>query len=411
MSSYLHSDDWGLPISNPNNFHEGRNLCRPWLVAINLFAVILVVSILVHGGPDMDYASYSFVATNDNQHYYQGLLDPPETKWESLGKDLVGPIPNNKHRAAVNRLVGFGHHVAMNEEGDRIAIARTSRNPDMPGEVFVYSRKDAKHTRNDRNNWRLEQVISAELTEDDKRMSHTGQQHTPLAMSASGHRIAFTEGDHVFVFESLNDREYWRQIAKVHPMGRDHEDAKEKEGLVKKEKEELEVAEAEAEALETKYEATATASMKAAEEEKKEKVAEEVEVAEAEADAYETKYKANKKEEKEEVEVAKAEAVAGKTKYEANIKEEKEEEEVEIAEAEAVALEKKYEATAAASIAAADEKEEEVAKAEAKALETKYEATAAASLKVADEEKDGGDGKDDRYLAETDLERNGNYFG
>jgi len=213
-------DDWGLPISNPNNFREGRNMCRPWLVLINLLAIGLVAAIILHGGPtsDYEYRRYNW--------YGQDVMDEPDTTWKFLGEDLIGPTPD-RHEAE-NRLVGFGHHVAMNEEGDRIAVARTSGHGNSPGEVYVYSWKDgSKHKHNHPptpGKWRLEQVLTAELTEEDMSKFHTGQQHTPLAMSASGHRIAFTEGDHVFIYESPNLGDTWEQIAKVQSLDHDYEE-------------------------------------------------------------------------------------------------------------------------------------------------------------------------------------------
>lgn len=213
-------DDWGLPISNPSNFREGRHLCRPWLVVVNLFAICLVVGIIMHGGPSTGYdrGRYNWMG--------QIVMDKPDTTFSFMGEELVGPVPD-KHEAE-NRLVGFGHHVAINENGDRIAIARTSGHRETPGEVYIYSWKDGTNRKHNHppkpGKWRLEQVLTAELDEDDQRRFHIGQTHTPLAMSASGHRIAFTEGDHVFIFESSKKGQLWDQIAKVQSLDHDADD-------------------------------------------------------------------------------------------------------------------------------------------------------------------------------------------
>ena len=219
-------DDWGLPISNPSYFREGRNMCRPWLIAVNILAIGLVVGIIVHGGPSSDYEYRRY------NWYGQEIMEEPETTWQFLGEEMVGPIPD-RHEAE-NRLVGFGHHLAMNEEGDRIAVARTSGHGNSPGEVYVYSWKEGfRHKHNHPatpGKWRLEQVLTAKLSDEDLTKFHTGQQHTPLAMSASGHRVAFTEGDHVFIFESPKQGKVWKQIAKVQSLDHDAEDAEEEGG-------------------------------------------------------------------------------------------------------------------------------------------------------------------------------------
>lgn len=214
-------DDWGLPISNPSNFREGRNMCRPWLVAVNLFAIGLVLGIIIQGGPSSDYkrGRYNWLG--------QEIMEAPETTWDYLGEELVGPIPDSFE--ADNRLVGFGHHVAINERGDRLAVARTSGHRNKPGEVYVYSWRDGASRKHNYHppkpgKWRLEQILTAELDDDDLALFHVGQQHTPLAMSASGHRIAFTEGDHVFVFESAKTGDLWELIAKVQSLDHDAED-------------------------------------------------------------------------------------------------------------------------------------------------------------------------------------------
>ena len=221
-------DDWGLPISNPSNFREGRNMCRPWLVSLNLLAVSLVIAIIIRGGPTSDYEYH-------RSNGYGQEMDIPDTTWDVLGDELVGPIPNRFE--AENRLVGFGHHVVMNENGDRIAVARTKGSGNSPGgEVFVYSwkgRPKHKHNRpRSLGKWRLEQVLTAQLSDDDMRMFHTAQHHTPLAMSASGHRIAFTEGDHVFIFEKSTDKSLaWVQIAKAQALHHDLNEGTETEHI------------------------------------------------------------------------------------------------------------------------------------------------------------------------------------
>ncbi|CAB9499219.1 expressed unknown protein [Seminavis robusta] len=222
-------DDWGLPISNPSNFREGRNLCRPWLVALNLFAIGLVVGILVHGGPSPTSGAYRYEQQKHYNWFGQEIMANPETNWDFMGEELVGPIPS-RHEAE-NRLVGYGHHVAMNEKGDRIAIARTSGHRETPGEVYVYSWRDGSSRKHNHppnpGKWRLEQILTAEVGEEDTKRFHSGQQHTPLAMSASGHRIAFTEGDYVFIFESTHQGFEWSQIAKVQSLDRDWEEEQE----------------------------------------------------------------------------------------------------------------------------------------------------------------------------------------
>jgi len=224
-------DDWGLPISNPANFREGRNMCRPWLVAVNIFAIFLVIGIIVHGGPSSGYDR-----TRGRYNWLGQFMDTPETSWGFIGEELVGPVPEQYE--AENRLVGFGHHVTMNEKGDRVAIARTSGHRNTPGEVYVYSWRNGSNRKHNHTpkpgKWRLEQILTAKLAEDDVATFHAGQQHTPLAMSASGHRIAFTEGDHVFIFESMKTGDLWEQIAKVQSLDHDYEDELEQEAAAAK---------------------------------------------------------------------------------------------------------------------------------------------------------------------------------
>jgi hypothetical protein len=223
-------DDWGLPISNPTNFRQGRNaFCRPWLILLNLVAMVLLIGILMQGGP-----SYSTTSSPSSQQQE----DVPDTTLDMIaGPELIGPIPERNE--AESRMVGYGHHVVMSETGDRIAVARASGHFNESGQVFVYSnnnksnkknRKQKQHKHVSSNNinndkWQLEQILTAELEQDDLKQFHTGQQHSPLAMSASGDRIAFTEGDHVFIFESSRQGVEWKQIAKLQSLDEEWESA------------------------------------------------------------------------------------------------------------------------------------------------------------------------------------------
>ena len=204
-------DDWGLlVITAPESHEDGRHRsrCRPWIIALNVVALLGLIIIVLTGGPVSDYEKmFSGTAAGTSDHG-DSIAAPPSstlvfsntsTEWTILGEELIG-LKNGR----ANRVVGFGHNVAISQSGDRFAVARTSGRRDAPGQVFVYTLNKDKSMEREQV---LHSAIPSDLVDSDKH-----KQPTPLAMSANGKRIAYTQGNRVVVFESQDKNTQWAVV-------------------------------------------------------------------------------------------------------------------------------------------------------------------------------------------------------